>query len=130
MRHQRARRTAARERAGRHERNRERRKKAKGRDNEARVGRALEALQEEEYLNTYSVSTPNDALDLRGIDAVMVTVEGAVITFQIKSSERGVQKHLLKHPEIPCLNVHDCADALDIVRLIRKRFGLSRKLCQ
>lgn len=102
---------------------------SKGRGNEAKVGRALKVLKEEGYIESYFVSIPNDTLDRKGIDAGLTTVQGAEVVFQIKSSDRGVQKHMRRHPEIPCLNVHDCLDALDIFRLIRIQFKLSREHC-
>lgn len=126
MRHQRARRAAALERTRRRSYRHERRKQNKGRQNEMKVGDALETLRRDGYIDSYFISTPNDARDRIGIDAGLTTMQGREIDFQIKSSIRGVQKHLQKHPEISCLNVQDCRYAPDVVRLIRKQFALSR----
>ncbi len=127
MRHLRARRMYAWVQGRRRAYHQGRAKYSKGRGNEAKVGRALKMLKEEGYIDSYFVSTPNDTLDRQGIDAGLTMAQGAEVVFQIKSSERGVQKHMRRHPEIPCLNVHDCLDALDIFRLIRIQFGLSRE---
>lgn len=124
MRHRRARRTTARRRIRYFATHRGRANSAKGRENEAKVRKALEALQEEGYIRSFFVSAPNDWHDRIGVDAGLTTVGGAEINFQIKSSDRGVQKHLRKHPEIPCLNVCDCFFVSEFAQLIRTRFKL------
>jgi hypothetical protein len=124
MRHQRARRTAARQRSARLRHDQGRTKHARGRENEIRVGQALEILKEEGYIVSYFISTPNGELDRQGVDAGMKTARGVEHTFQIKSSLRRVQEHMLKHPEIPCLNVHGYVFAKEVALLIRMQFKL------
>lgn len=99
---------------------------SKGRENEKKVEEALAFLKERGKILFYFVSTPGDQNDHDGIDAGCLTLQGKMILFQIKSSFRGVQKHLRKHPDIPCLNVHECPLVPDIVELIEKQFALAR----
>ena len=127
MRHRRARRTAARERASCRAYHREMMMRAKGRENETKVGEALETLKENDYIVSYFVSIPNGEQDRRGIDAGLTTARGVEVNFQIKSSSRGVKQHLRKHPDIPCVNVHGCVTVREVAVLIRTQFELSQQ---
>jgi len=99
----------------------------KGRENEARVGQALEILQEGGYITDYFVSKPNGTWDQNGVDACLTTPQEKKIRFQIKSSYWHAQRHKQKHPDIPCLVVSRDMFSLDIAKLIRDQFALSRK---
>jgi hypothetical protein len=97
---------------------------AKGRRNERRVGQALEALQGRGLISSYTMFAPDSDEDVNGIDAKMVTRNGEEILFQIKSSSRGVKKHLNRHPNIPCINVRGCGRISDVARLLLEEFML------
>ena len=126
MRHRRARRTAMRMKARRRCRHRGRVGHEKGRENEARVMDALELLRKEGLISSYWFSTPNDELDCRGVDVVVTTVQGFECQLQIKSSERGVRKHVREHPDIPCINLHGISHPDDIAQFLCAQFDLSR----
>ena len=98
-----------------------------GRQREQLVARALLKLRRQGYLYSFELSAPNGLRDRKGVDAVFWRApDQKLVQFQIKGSEGCVRNHLLRHPEIPCVNVGDCVTVEKVQKLLRETFGLQK----
>jgi hypothetical protein len=84
----------------------------------------LALLESSGYIQRFGMSRRNDALDHQHIDAWFVTLGDDLVTFQVKSSQCGVAKHMAKHSEIPCLNLGDLKLPAEAAYLIQQTFRL------
>lgn len=126
-RHQRARRTAAIRRHRHQVYAQGQAHEARGRRREVLVREALELLMQWGCILGYQMTEPGDDDDRQGIDAKIFTNDPASISFQIKGSYSGVQKHLAKHPRIPCVNVRGYTYAPDVAVMIQQQFDLPER---
>lgn len=104
-----------------------RRRKAaymKGRRNEQQVELALQLLRQQGSIDSYQMFGPWSKEDMNGIDAKLVTRGGVEISFQIKSSNRGMRRHFKMHPNIPCISTQGYRSIREIAMLIRDEFFL------
>lgn len=93
----------------------------KGRFNERRVEQALQKMLESGEITYYSKTEDYGELDVRGIDFSVYPKSHLKIALQVKSSEKGKERHIEKYGEsIPCIIVDDAMTDFQLLQEVRR----------